>query len=87
MSYTLLSETVRKARKKHRCIWCGESINVSFTYVDERSVFDGAMQRHRWHPECLDSAREGWQSGDDEEFIAYSHERPSADERQLENPF
>lgn len=78
MSYTLLSETTRTARKKHRCIWCGEAIEAGEAYVDERSIFDGGFQHHRWHPECLDDAREGWRAGDDEEFMAYSHERPAA---------
>lgn len=52
MSYTLLSETVRTARKHHRCIWCWQAINAGERYLDERSVNDGEMQRHKWHPEC-----------------------------------
>lgn len=78
MSYTLFSETTRKARKKHRCIWCGESIPVGEVYVDERSVYDGCIQRHRWHPECLAGARAEWNAGGDTEFEAHQNERPVA---------
>ena len=52
MSYTLLSEVERTARKAHRCIWCWQRIDAGERYVDERSVNDGDMQHHHWHPEC-----------------------------------
>jgi hypothetical protein len=52
MSYTLLSEIERTARKRHRCIWCWQAIEPGQRYADERSVNDGEMQHHRWHPEC-----------------------------------
>lgn len=52
MGYTLLTETARTARKPHRCIWCWQRIDAGSTYVDERSVNDGEMQLHKWHPEC-----------------------------------
>ena len=80
MSYTLLSETRPKARKDHRCIWCGQVIPKGSEYVSERSVFDGEMQNHHWHEECLDSAREN----NDEcewEFEPYGNERPEQPEQ------
>jgi len=52
MAYTLLSETERTARKRHRCIWCWQFIEPGDRYHDERSVNDGDMQHHKWHPEC-----------------------------------
>ncbi|MEO8298764.1 MAG: hypothetical protein ABI574_13255 [Burkholderiales bacterium] len=52
MSYTLLSEQPRIARRTHRCIWCWGLIKPGESYTDERSVCDGGFQRHRWHPEC-----------------------------------
>lgn len=52
MNYTLLSEVERTARKTHRCIWCWQLITVGSRYMDERSVYDGDMQHHKWHPEC-----------------------------------
>lgn len=39
MSYTLLSQTRPKARKAHRCIWCGQEITKGCQYIAERSVF------------------------------------------------
>lgn len=77
MSFHLFSIDSRKARKQHRCIWCGQAINKGDTYVDERSVYDGSIQRHRWHPECIQDARDGWARGDDAEFIPHSADRPA----------
>lgn len=57
MSYTLLSEVTRTARKAHRCIWCWQFIKPGDKYIDERSVHDGGIQHHRWHPECLEAMR------------------------------
>lgn len=34
MSYTLLSERTRVARKPHRCIWCWQAIKVGESYVE-----------------------------------------------------
>jgi hypothetical protein len=77
MSYHLFSMIDRKAVKPHRCIWCGEAIGKSETYSDERSVYDGEVQRLRWHPECRADAEEGWARGDDAEFLPHSQERPA----------
>jgi hypothetical protein len=52
MSYTLLSETKPKARKQHRCIWCGGEIKAGEKYLREKSVYDGNMQDHAWHLPC-----------------------------------
>ncbi len=76
MSYTLFSSLQRKAMKAHRCIWCGERIEPRMEYIDERSVYDGNIQRHRWHPECHVVACAYFRSGE-EEFDPYDNERPS----------
>ena len=78
MTYHLFSDTVRNAAKQHRCIWCGQAINKGDSHHDERSVYDGSFQNHRWHTECIKEARDGWAQGDDEEFIPHSAERPQS---------
>lgn len=80
MSYTLFSEDARIAKKAHRCIWCGQRINLGARYIDERSIYDGNIQRHRWHPECHEDARrEG-----EEELTPYDNERPAIEARSSE---
>lgn len=74
--YTLLGETFPVARKRHRCIWCGESILPGEKYRRERSVYDGSMQDHKWHVECDAAFVEDLNDGGDQEFIPYSAERP-----------
>lgn len=75
MSYFEISRKPTKAAKRHRCIWCGKSILPGSVYVREASKFDGDFQFHRWHPECDESAREYFASGE-EEFSAWENERP-----------
>lgn len=78
MSYTLLAETFPVARKRHRCIWCGQVIQLGEKYRRIRSVYDGCMQDQKWHPECADAqqaeAAEIPEWGG--EFIPYDNERP-----------
>jgi len=77
MSYTLFLSDQRTAKKAHTCIWCGQKILVAEKYTDERSVYDGNIQRHRWHPEChADSVKYFRESGE-EEFTPHDNERPS----------
>jgi hypothetical protein len=77
MSYTLLSEAWRTARKQHRCVWCGEPVLAGEKYRDERSVYDGEMQHHRWHPECDEQfGVELAYEGSPLEFQPYDNERP-----------
>jgi hypothetical protein len=79
MTYTLLAEATRTARKRHRCIWCGQHIEPGETYRDERSVYDGELQHHRWHPECDEqfSVELAYEGGGDLEFSPYDNERPA----------
>ena len=74
MSYTLLEETKPKARKPHRCIWCGERIEVGEIYRREKSIYDGNMQDHKWHIECDEASAEHFRDSDG--FDAYENERP-----------
>jgi hypothetical protein len=75
MSFHCFSIKSVKARKLHKCIWCGQRIEVGSTYRDERSVFDGNMQRHRWHPECDDEAADFFRKSGEETFDAHENER------------
>lgn len=75
LSYHLFSESFPKARKIHRCIWCGETILVGQEYRRENSVYDGRFQDHAWHLECNEDAADYFAS-DEDEFLPYSAERP-----------
>ena len=77
MSFTLFEKPVRKARIQHRCIWCGQPILIGERYLDERSVYDGYIQRHRWHPECDAGSTEYFREGE-ETFDAHENERGKA---------
>ena len=77
MSFTLFEKVPRKAHKAHRCIWCGQAIAVADPYLDERSVYDGNVQRHRWHPECDKAALDYFRESHEEEFQPWENERPA----------
>ena len=55
MSFTLLSDSEPKARKKHCCQWCGESILVGETYYRYSGLCDNDFQSTAMHLECKDA--------------------------------
>jgi hypothetical protein len=65
-----------KARKPHRCEWCGESIAQGEKHAHFVGKWDGEFQDWRMHSECYDVASEGDEL--DEGFMPYEHERASA---------
>ena len=62
----------RKARKKHRCTYCGEAILAGEEYVYQSGVYDGAWYTNKMHPECFADMCETNCSA----FMPYSNERP-----------
>jgi hypothetical protein len=64
MGYTQLTAEHRKARKTHRCVWCGEAIPKGTVYDYYSGVFDGDMQSSRYHFECVSASREWCQEND-----------------------
>lgn len=76
MSYTALSSTTPKARKPHRCAWCGETIPVGEVHRRETGTYCGEFQDNRFHAECVGAAQEHCQENDGE-FFPYENERPA----------
>ena len=78
MSYTQFECVRRTARRKeHTCIWCGKPIRIGDEYHDERGVYDGNIQRQRWHPNCLLFAQEECFSQGEEEFDPWDNLPPT----------
>jgi len=75
MSYHQFSLHETKARKKHRCSWCGEPIPPGETYWREKSVYDGNFQNDAWHPECWEDFGQYCEGGETE-WMLYSAPRP-----------
>jgi hypothetical protein len=63
----------RKARKDHRCTYCGEDINKGDVYVFQKGNWDGRWFESKMHPECFDDMCENG----DGEYTCYSNERPA----------
>jgi hypothetical protein len=64
MSQTTETRQV-KARKRHRCDWCGQHIEVGEIHPVYTAFFEGTATRIRMHAECrkaMDAvtAKEGW---------------------------
>ena len=73
-----ISDEWRKARKPHRCIWCGEPIAIGETYRHWRGKWEGEVMSNDWHKECDDAAEsEDLQDG----FEPYFYKRGSQEER------
>lgn len=53
-----------KARKEHRCIYCGGPILASEQYVHQTGFYEGEPYRSRYHNECwTDCAEEATHYG------------------------
>ena len=59
----------RKARKTHRCTFCGEAINNGEGYTFQKGNWDGAWFESKMHPECFDYMHEDG----DGEYTPYSN--------------
>lgn len=70
-------QVTRKARRPHRCIWCGESIEVGSTYSYQTGVMDGRWQSNHWHPECVNACLSDPYYDRDEGFTPHDNERPT----------
>jgi len=69
-----LSEN-RKARKPHRCTYCGDGIANGETYTFQKGNYDGAWFESKMHPECFnDLCVNG-----DGEYTPYSNDRPQVE--------
>ena len=79
MSFHIFPDEVRKARRLHFCVWCGQSIYAGESYAHVDAVTDEGFQHQYWHHECLDASREDLEYGD--EFSPYDNERPSGEDR------
>lgn len=78
MIYELISESTPKARKEHKCIWCGETIHEGEHYHREVCTFEGDFHNNPWHLECDDAASQWMALGDngfDYEFIPYEQQK------------
>jgi len=71
---TFQHQSVKKSRKRRRCDWCGEMIDVGQPYDSYRFVTFGDAGTVRMHPECLAASGEvakqegGWFEWDFCEF-------------------
>lgn len=68
--------THQKARKEHRCIYCGGPILVREQYVQQTGFFDGEPYRNRYHAECYDACAEECAYYGEWEFSPYNGEYP-----------
>lgn len=68
--------TYPKAKKEHRCIYCGGPILVEERYVQQEGFYDGKPYRNRYHQECFDTCIDDGKSGCDWEFTPYEGEYP-----------
>lgn len=65
-----------KAKKEHRCIYCGGPILVGEQYVQQEGFYDGAPYRNRYHAECYESCADECRYYNDREFYPYNGEYP-----------
>jgi hypothetical protein len=65
-----------KAKKEHRCIYCGGPILVGEQYVQQEGFYDGAPYRNRYHAECYETCADECRYYNEWEFYPYNGEYP-----------
>lgn len=68
----------RKARKEHRCTWCGQKILAGEKYHFFVVIYEGEAQSNKFHPECEEDLQAAItdQRGGCFEFLPGEQERP-----------
>jgi hypothetical protein len=66
---------VRKARKAHRCSYCGQAIERGERYHHQTGTWDGGWFDSKFHDECIADLSENG----DGEFTPYSNDRPQVE--------
>jgi len=77
VSYVLLDQRQSKARKPHRCTWCGQTIEPGEVYHFASGICDGDFQRDKMHLVCRQAMDRDMQTCDwfDYEFIPFGNPR------------
>ncbi len=77
MTATTLCIHYRRARKCHKCIWCGGTIGQGELYHYESVAYDGTITPQHWHFDCREVAADDMNKSNDCEFLPYSNDRPT----------
>ncbi len=56
----LLNDATVHARKQHKCVWCGEAIQIGEKHHRQVYKMDGEIQGNRYHAECYVGMTELW---------------------------
>lgn len=72
----------RKARKEHRCHWCGEKIRVGEKHYQCKGHWEGDWQDWRMHKLCLDRNRKYIAEG----FEPYEYDREMEESNETQRP-
>lgn len=73
MSNFVNPDVERIARIKHKCTYCGESINKGDTYQYQKGNWFGRWFETKMHPECFEDLCESGEG----EYTLYGQDRPT----------
>lgn len=69
-----------KAKKRHRCLYCGQSIEIGELYSRETGIFEDDFQNFALHLECLAEHHENSKEDNDYTIYPYDSPRPFVNE-------
>ena len=63
----IISDGVKKARKDHKCDYCGEVIPKGTKYYWQKNIYDGTFYEWHEHEKCREVASAIWNYADPDE--------------------
>ena len=71
----------QKAKKEHKCSWCGEQIEIGETYYYQAGTYYGDFQVTKLHEDCDAACSEASYKYGMEDYEPYSYKRGTTEER------
>lgn len=65
-----------KAKRPHKCTWCGQVIEIGETYKSWKSI-DDSWFHNKMHFECRDAVSDECDYYGDNEYMPYDNVRPA----------
>ena len=72
MSYQFQHKTTPKAKKEHKCFWCGTTIKIGEKHIKWVGLYED-FSSNRWHDKCYSTYVFQTKAKPDFQLVAYNN--------------